>query len=124
MLKPFLFVFKELEGGKRIPRGGLGTNGMLAITETPAWSPSHTVGSEQKDKGFVKVFHAFIKSPSHAVGLELLTEPWHRVVVCKSPSHTVGLEQGGDGVLPLFPRKVGVTIPRSGLGTRRKGGGI
>jgi len=66
---------------------------MLAITETPAWSPSHTVGSEQKDKGFVKVFHAFIKSPSHAVGLELLTEPWHRVVVCKSPSHTVGLEQ-------------------------------
>jgi len=78
MLKPFLFVFKELEGGKRIPRGGLGTNGMLAITETPAWSPSHTVGSEQKDKGFVKVFHAFIKSPSHAVGLEkgCLTISW------------------------------------------------
>jgi len=78
MLKPFLFVFKELEGEKE----------------------------------------------SHAVGSELLFLSPAEIPPRRSPSHTVGLEQGGDGVLPLFPRKVGVTIPRSGLGTRRKGGGI
>ncbi len=60
-------------------------------------SPSHTVGLDQKDKDFVKVSHAFIKSPSHAVGLELRGIPKGIGQGVGSPSHAVGLEQSQKG---------------------------